>query len=267
MQSTVCHGTTVGTNALLERKGANLALLATEGFTDIIELRRQDRPTLYDLDVRISEPLVAQHARLPVRERLDASGQVITPLDQVDGLLERLIALNPQAIAVSLLHAYTNPGHERALVERIRAVLPNAFLSVSSDVCPELGEYERTSTTVVNAYIGPPVAHYLDRLAGNTAGLGVSRLLIVKSNGGLSAARNASRYPVHLIESGPAAGMIAAAAFARATERPNLITFDMGGTTAKAGLIREGEVQVSGEFRADAVRDGRPVGGYPFEAL
>ncbi|MEY4214213.1 MAG: hypothetical protein RL458_2439 [Pseudomonadota bacterium] len=265
-QSTVCHGTTVGTNALLERKGANLALLATEGFTDVIELRRQDRPTLYDLDVRISEPLVEHHARVPVRERLDASGQVITPLGRVDEMLERLIALNPQSIAVSLLHAYTNPVHERALVERIRAVLPNAFLSVSSDVCPELGEYERTSTTVVNAYIGPPVSHYLDRLAGNTAALGVSRLLIVKSNGGLSAARNASRYPVHLIESGPAAGMIAAAAFARATKRPNLITFDMGGTTAKAGLIRDGEVQVSGEFRADAVRDGRPIGGYPIRS-
>jgi N-methylhydantoinase A len=264
--ASVCHGTTVGTNALLERKGAHLALLATEGFTDVIELRRQDRPTLYDLDVRISEPLVAPEARLPVRERLDAGGRIITALEHTDALVDALRGLKPEAIAVSLLHAYANDAHERLLVERLRASFPDAFLSISSDVCPEVGEYERTSTTVVNAYIGPPVSRYLNRLTGDTAALGISRLLIVKSNGGLSAARNASRYPVHLIESGPAAGMIAAAAFARAIKRPNLITFDMGGTTAKAGLIRNGEVQVSGEFRADAVHDGHPVGGYPIRS-
>ncbi len=266
MQSTVCHGTTVGTNALLERKGARLALLATRGFTDIIELRRQDRPTLYDLHVRISEPLVEASARLPVDERLDASGKVVTPIAVTDDFLDGLETLAPEAIAVSLLHAYANPTHEKVLVEHLSARFPGCFLSISSDVCPELGEYERTSTTVVNAYIGPAVARYLDRLATDTHTAGVSRLLIVKSNGGLSAAVNASRYPVHLIESGPAAGMIAAATFAQATGRPDLITFDMGGTTAKAGLIRRGELQVSGEFRADAVRDGHPIGGYPIRS-
>jgi len=265
-QSSVCHGATVGTNALLERKGASLALLATRGFTDVIELRRQDRPTLYDLDVRIPEPLVDSGARLPVDERMGAGGEVVTPLTGVEALLEQLGERAPEAIAVSLLHAYANPEHERALVEQLRARWPGSFLSVSSDVCPELGEYERTSTTVVNAYIGPPVARYLERLAQHTRALGVSRLLIVKSNGGLSGALNASRYPVHLIESGPAAGMIAAATFARASGRPDLITFDMGGTTAKAGLIRQGELQVSGEFHADAIRDGRPKGGYPIRS-
>jgi len=265
-QSSVCHGTTVGTNALLARKGAKLALLATRGFTDIIELRRQDRPTLYDLNVQIAEPLVNANARLAVDERLDASGKIIAPLARLDDLMAQLGGLEPEAIAISLLHAYANSAHEQALVDRIQARFPHCFLSVSSDVCPELGEYERTSTTVVNAYIGPPVSRYLNRLAGDTRALGISRLLIVKSNGGLSAATNASRYPVHLIESGPAAGMIAAAAFARATSRPNLITFDMGGTTAKAGLIRHGEVEVSGEFRADAVRDGQPIGGYPIRS-
>ena len=265
-QATVCHGTTVGTNALLERKGSRTALLATRGFTDIIELRRQDRPTLYDLTVRISEPLVPPERRLAIDERVDAEGRPIEALGDVDPVLHQIQAIAPEAVAIALLHSYANGDHETALADRLRQAYPDAFVSVSSDVCPELGEFERTSTTVVNAYIGPAVSRYLERLSVDTNRLGIARLLIVKSNGGLSSAENAARYPVHLIESGPAAGMIAAAAFATATHRKNLITFDMGGTTAKAGVVRNGELQVTGEFRADAVEQGRNVGGYPIRS-
>lgn len=264
--STVCHGTTVGTNALLERKGSRVALLATRGFTDIIELRRQDRPTLYDLSVRVSEPLVPREARLGVTERLDASGEVVHALSDVDSLLADVRRLQPEAVAVCLLHSYANPAHEAALEQALRKALPGAFISVSSDVCPEFREFERASTTVVNASIGPAVGRYIDRLTAESRELGVRHLRIVKSNGGLTSPANAARYPVHLIESGPAAGMIATAAFARATGRPDVIAFDMGGTTAKAGVIRGGEPQVTNEFKADALHDGRLVGGYPIRS-
>ncbi|HYF17822.1 MAG TPA: hydantoinase/oxoprolinase family protein [Ramlibacter sp.] len=264
--ATVCHGTTVGTNALLERRGARVALLATRGFTDLIELRRQDRPTLYDLAVKVSEPLVPAQSRIGVDERLDAAGAVVEALGGLPALLERLQAMRPQAIAVSLLHAYANPAHETALQRVLQEAFPQAFICLSSDVCPEFREYERTSTTVVNAYIGPAVGRYIDRLHGQAAELGVQDVLIVKSNGGLTSPANAARYPVHLIESGPAAGMIATAAFARATGRPDVIAFDMGGTTAKAGVITGFEAQVTNEFKADALHDGRLVGGYPIRS-
>src|SRR5690606_717517 len=162
----------------------------------------------------------------------------------------------------TLLHSYANGAHEQAVRDAIAAVLPDAFVTLSHDVCPELGEYERTSTTMVNAYIGPPVSRYMRRLDAIATEAGIETLRIVKSNGGVTSPENAATYPAHLIESGPAAGMIAAAAFARSAGRPDLIAFDMGGTTAKAGVIIGGEPRTTNEFRADRLVEGRDLGGY-----
>ncbi|MDN5844463.1 MAG: hydantoinase/oxoprolinase family protein, partial [Alcaligenaceae bacterium] len=265
-EATVCHGTTVGTNTLIQRKGARVALLSTEGFTDVLELRRQDRPTLYHLAVRVSEPLVPAGRRFGVQERLDARGDVVRPLANVEALMAQIGAADVDAVAISCLHAYANPVHEAALEAALNQAFPGKFISVSHDVCPEFREYERTSTTVVNAYIGPAVQRYVRRLEDETRKMGVKSLKVVKSNGGLTSPGNAQRYPVHLIESGPAAGLIATQAYARATNRPNLIAFDMGGTTAKAGVIHDFQPRITDEFHADRLAGGRNVGGYPIRS-
>jgi N-methylhydantoinase A len=257
----VCHGTTVGTNTLIERRGARTALLSTRGFSDVIALRRQDRPVLYGFDIQISEPLVPKGLRFDVDERIDADGSVITPLDAAN-LVAQLRAAGVESIAVSFLHSYANNAHEVEIAGMLEAALPGVFVTRSSDVCPEFREYERSSTTVVNAYIGPSVGKYVAQLDRDLRAKGVDRLMIVKSNGGLTSPQNASRYPVRLIESGPAAQLIAAAAFARTTGRSNLVAFDMGGTTAKAGVVRNGWPETTAELCADRLADGREVGGY-----
>ena len=257
----VCHGTTVGTNALIERRGSRTALLSTSGFSDVVALRRQDRPSLYSFDVRISEPLAPRELRFDVKERLAADGSVVVPL-QSEGIVQRLRDAGVEAVAISFLHSYVDGAHEQAIADEIESALPGVFVSRSSDVCPEFREYERASTTLVNAYLGYTVGRYVTTLDRELQAKGVERLMIVKSNGGLTSPSNASRYPVHLIESGPAAQLTAAAAFARATSRPNLVAFDMGGTTAKAGVIRDGQPETVSEFYADRLVDGRDVGGY-----
>ncbi len=257
----VCHGTTVGTNTLIERRGSRTALLSTAGFSDVIALRRQDRPILYSFDVRISEPLAPKQLRFDIPERVGADGSVVRPLDS-SGMMQKLREADVEAVAISFLHSYVNDAHERALAAEIEQALPGVFVTRSSDVCPEFREYERSSTTLVNAYLGHTVSRYVSKLDRELRSRGVKRLMIVKSNGGLTSPENASRYPAHLIESGPAAQLIAAAAFARATGRPNLVAFDMGGTTAKAGVIRNGQPEMVSEFYADRLVDGREVGGY-----
>jgi N-methylhydantoinase A len=259
--SIVFHGTTVGTNTLIERKGSKTALIATKGFSDVIELRRQARPNLYNFDVRISEPLVPKPLRVEVSERVAADGAIIEKLE-ASSAIERLKALGVESVAVSLLHCYANSTHERELAAKLAAMMPGLYVTLASDVCPEFREYERTSTTVVNAYIGPTVSRYISSLDDKLKSYGVDRLMIVKSNGGLTSPQNAARFPVHLIESGPAAQLIAAATFARATGRQNLVAFDMGGTTAKAGVIRNGQPEVAAEFYVDRLVNGRDVGGY-----
>jgi N-methylhydantoinase A len=257
----VCHGTTVGTNTLIERRGSRTALLSTAGFSDVIALRRQDRPILYSFDVRISEPLAPEELRFDVPERIAADGSVVRTID-TSGVVQKLRGAGVEAIAISFLHSYVDDTHERALAAEIEEGLPGIFVTLSSDVCPEFREYERSSTTLVNAYLGPTVSQYVSQLDRDVRSRGIKRLMIVKSNGGLTSPQNASRYPVHLIESGPAAQLTAAAAFARATGRPNLVAFDMGGTTAKAGVIRDGQPEMVSEFYADRLVDGREVGGY-----
>ena len=259
----VCHGTTVGTNTLIQRKGARVALLATAGFTDVIEFRRQNRPLLYDLSARVSEPLVPRGLRFGVKERMDASGETVAPLEGAQQLAQTLRGAGIESIAVAFLHSYANPAHEQQMRCELEDALPGLFVTLSSDVCPEFREFERTSTAVVNAYIGPAVGGYIRSIAEKARAMGVQDLMIVKSNGGLTSPENAAQYPVHLIESGPAAGMIAAAAYARATGRSHAIAFDMGGTTAKVGVIQNFRPKVTNEFLTDQLVNGRNVGGYP----
>jgi len=264
--SLVCHGTTVGTNTLIQHQGEKTALIATEGFTDVIALRRQNRPSLYDLNIKVSPVLAESHLRFGAQERIDSQGNVLQALTGVDELVQKVKQSGAKAVAISLLHAYINPVHELAIAKALRAAIPDLFISVSSDVCPEFKEFERTSTTLVNAYIGPAVKRYIDRIALEAQTLGIEKLMIVKSNGGLSSPENAAKYPVHLIESGPAAGMIATVAYARSIKRPDVIAFDMGGTTAKAGVVQNHHAKIVDEFLADQLVDGRNVGGYPIRS-
>ena len=264
----VFHGTTVGTNALITKNAASTALLATVGFRDVLALRRHARPRLYDLAPVISPPLAPREQRIEVIERMAPDGTAVTPLAEAE--IERIIACvraaGVEAVAVSLLHAYANDAHERALGEALESALPGLFVTLSSDVCREFREYERTSTAAVNAFIGPVVRRYIDDLGADRRARDVDRLSIVKSNGGLTSAANARRYPVHLIESGPAAGIIAAAALGRVEELGDLIAFDMGGTTAKVGVVIGGQPRLSTEFHADRFVDGVDVGGYPIQS-
>ena len=264
----VFHGTTVGTNALIERKGVKAALLTTRGFRDVLALRRQARPRLYDLAPRVSEPLIRREHRIEVDERMRHDGTVKQALDasEVERVLAELKRRDVKAVAISLLHSYANDSHERLLGEAIRAALPAVHLTLSSDICREYREFERTSTAVVNAYIGPTVASYLNRLGASLDQRDVADLSIMKSNGGLTSSENAARYPAQLIESGPAAGIIATAMLGLSEGIGNVIAFDMGGTTAKVGVVKDGQPRLSNEFIADQFVDGRDMGGYPIKS-
>ena len=247
----VVHATTVATNAILERKGARTALLTTEGFRDVLELRRIRIPLAYDIGWSKPEPLVERSLRFGVRERLDARGAVLEPLDlaSVDAAIDELRAANVEAVAVCFLHSYRNPAHERAVGAYVRERLPGVLVSLSCDVLPEMLEFERTSTTVVNAYVAPLIARYLDRLRGALAQCDVrAPILVMQSNGGLISAPSAAARPVTIIESGPAAGVVAAQRVARDCGYPNVITLDMGGTTTKASIIERGEILRGTEY-------------------
>lgn len=258
------HGTTIATNALIQKRGATTALLTTEGFRDVLALRRQARPDLYRLDQRISDPLVPAARRFGVRERIGADGGVLENVRPGDirAMAAQLQAAGVESVAVCLLHSYVNPEHEQSVADLLRAELPDVTISLSSELNPELGEFERTSTTVVNAYVAPPVRDYLTRLREGCHAQGIAEFHVVKSNGGLTSSANAERQPVHLIESGPAAGLSAVAQLGRRLGRENLIAFDMGGTTAKVGVIQGGTPQLARELYADRYVDGRDAGGY-----
>jgi N-methylhydantoinase A len=249
--ATVLHASTVATNAILEGKGANTALVTTEGFRDVLELRRIRVPRLYDPLYEKPQPLVPRRRRHEVTERLDAQGEVVTPLDesQVRTLADMLARSDVEAVAISFLHAYANPAHERRVAEILRAALPGAFICVSSDVLPEIREYERTSTTVVNAYVGPLMARYLSSLRDQLADRGLrGQLLMMQSSGGTMDVKQVIARPATVVESGPAAGVIGAARIGARAGYEHLITFDMGGTTAKASLVEAGAVVATDEY-------------------
>ncbi len=249
------HGTTVASNAILEHKGAKVGLITTKGFRDILEIRTLRMPKLYDITWTKPLPLVERYLRQVVDERLDARGQVERPLDPADGerAVDDLLAEGVEAIAICLINSFANPAHELILRDIVRRKAPKLPLSVSCEVLPEIKEYERTSTTVVNAYVMPIVASYLRALRKGLDEAGIpARLLLMQSNGGLTTDSAAAERPMNIIESGPAGGVVGAQALARAKQLPKIITFDMGGTTAKASMVEDGEVARAAEYSVGA---------------
>jgi len=247
----VFHATTVATNAIIEGKTAKTAFITTEGFRDMLEIARQIRPSLYDLQFEKPRPLVPRQLCFEVTERLDAKGQVVTPLDDasVAEVVERVAESGVEAVAVCMLHSYRNPDHEQRVGKALRARLPNVIISLSSDVVPEFREYLRASTTVINASVSPIVSTYLASISEKLRATGITtELLVMQSSGGVYPAEAASQSPVFMVESGPAAGAVAAAALGSSLGYPNVISFDMGGTTAKASLIRDGKPHVTKDY-------------------
>ncbi|MET7246285.1 hydantoinase/oxoprolinase family protein [Methylobacterium sp. EM32] len=245
----IVHGTTVATNALLERKGARVALLTTEGHRDVLEMREGLKDDRYDLRSGPPEPLVPRSLRIGVRERLRADGSVAVPLDEgsLAEAVARIRASGATAVAVCYLHAYRNPAHEIATVERLARELPDLFVSRSSDVLPQIKEYERVSTTVVNAYVGPAVQRYLTNLERRLREAGLAgALFIILSHGGMAPVEEAGRLAAATVLSGPAGGVAGARRCAAMLGIPDLIPFDVGGTSTDISLIVDGQAALSG---------------------
>ena len=249
----IVHATTLFTNALIERRGARTALMTTEGFRDILELRRENKYELYDLFIDLPRPLARRALRAEVTERVLADGSVEVALDETE-LIEKvreLVAADVESLAIVFLHAYANPLHERRAAALIGREFPALHLSLSSDVSPQIREYERTSTTLANAYIKPLAERYLDNLSAKLAGLGIGApLFMMLSNGGLTHVDESKRIPIQMLESGPAAGALAAAYFGARSGIKDVLALDMGGTTAKLAVVENGEPLIAYQFEA-----------------
>ncbi|HWN54793.1 MAG TPA: hydantoinase/oxoprolinase family protein, partial [Methylomirabilota bacterium] len=249
----VVHATTLFTNALIERKGALTGLITTEGFADTLEIGRERKYELYDLAITKPEPLVPRHLRLEVPERVQADGSVRRPLDAraLEARAAALVKAGVTSIAIVFLHAYANPRHEAQAAKLIARRHRGVAVTTSHEVAPEIREFERASTTVGNAYIKPLAQRYLELMAKRVAELRIpAPLLLMLSSGGLTHVGEALRTPVQMLESGPAAGAIAAAFFGREDSGGNLLAFDMGGTTAKLSLVDGGEPLTAYSFEA-----------------
>lgn len=265
----VVHGTTLATNALIERRGARTALIVTRGFRDLLEMGRESRFDIYDLELEIPAPLVPRHRVFEVAERMDATGAVITPLDKrdVERIAQELQRQDIQAAAVCLLHGFRNPQHEREVAEVLRARLPHLALSLSSEVMPDIREYERASTTVANAYVQPTIRKYLGRLSSALEGKGVRGTLhIMGSDGGTLSMDAATRFPVRIVESGPAGGATASAHFGELAGCQDVIGFDMGGTTAKFCVIESARPARALAFEVGRVYRFAKGSGLPIKA-
>jgi N-methylhydantoinase A len=254
----LAHATTVVTNALLEEKGVRAALVTTRGFRDVLELRRSSRPDLYDLFQDAPASLIPRRRRYEISERIGADGACVQALaeDEIPALIAALRRDRVEAIAVSLLFSFLNPEHEARLGRRLREAMPNTPIYLSSEVLPEIREFERTSTTAVCAYVGPILTSYLSRLKAATRELALPDLYVMGSNGGVFEAAEGIAMPAIAVESGPAAGVVAAALAARQTGRRNLLSFDMGGTTAKASLIRDGQYETTPDYEVGGKASG-----------
>ena len=264
--SIIIHGTTLATNALIERKGARTALITTLGFRDTIEIRHENRFEQYDVGIELPVPLVPRRLRFPVRERIDARGRVLIPLDEADvqraiGQIERQ---GIDAVAIGLLHSFTEPRHEMRIAALLAERLPRVAVTLSCEVSPEMREYERFSTACANAYLQPMIATYLGNLRRDLAAAGMTcPLFLMLSGGGLTTVETAARFPVRLVESGPAGGAIFASHIARQCGCEKVVSFDMGGTTAKICLIDDCKPQTNRAFEVARMYRFKKGSGLP----
>jgi len=284
--SNAIHGTTLVTNALIERKGAKVALLSTKGFRDLLQIGNEQRYDIYDLMLRLPEPLVPRYLRLGVAERVDSRGQVLQPVtrEAMQQVIEQLRTEDARdrdapgelnglfrrdqitSLAIGFLHAYHEPANELAAGALARELWPEVDVSLSSEVSPEIREYERVSTTVANAYVRPVARRYLERIAQSLADLGYTgRLYLMLSSGGICTLETAAAYPIHLVESGPAGGSIGAAFFGQLCGLRDLVSFDMGGTTAKISLIENGRPTIVHEVEAARIERFKKGSGLPLQ--
>lgn len=262
----ILHGTTLATNALIERRGAKTALLTTSGHRDILEMALENRFEQYDINIERPVALVPRTLRLPIVERMNAHGEVLTALDEdsVDLAIEELRAQRVESVAIGFLHSYVNDAHEQLVKQRVAEQLGSIPISLSSDVCPEIREYERLSTTCANAYVLPLMEFYLGRLSERFDSRGFDcPYLMMTSGGGLTTFETAGRYPIRLVESGPAGGAILAEQISREIQADKVISFDMGGTTAKLSLIDEGKTLLSRAFEVDRAYRFKKGSGLP----
>jgi N-methylhydantoinase A len=260
------HGATIVINALTERKGAKTALVTTAGCRDVLEIGRANRPDVYNLRFRKQPPFVPRELRFEVSERINYKGEIVSAidLDALESVADQIRSAGCEAVAVAFLHAYANASHEQAATERLRELLPEVQVTASSDITREWREYERTSTAVLNAYVQPTARAYLQSLTTELRDYGIAAPLnVMKSNGGTSTFEVAMEQPIHMVESGPVGGVIGAAVIGAEVGQNNLITLDIGGTTAKCSLIEKGEIKVTTEYRIE--RDQYNA-GYPIKA-
>ena len=264
----VVHGTTLVANTIIERKGAKVGLITTKGFRDSLEMGREIRYDLYDLFFEKPEPLAPRFLRQPVDERIDAKGNVLRPLDEntLGAAVEKLVAEGVEAIAICFMHAYANDAHERQAKENLDAKYPDMPITTSTEVAPEIREYERANTACANAYVLPLMQRYLGDLSQKLSDQGLKQpLYLMQSGGGIASVTRGQAAPIHLIESGPAAGATAGAFYGRLTGTEQVISFDMGGTTAKMCLIEEYEPEHAHEFEAGRVRRFKKGSGLPLK--
>ncbi|HEV3373270.1 MAG TPA: hydantoinase/oxoprolinase family protein [Xanthobacteraceae bacterium] len=260
--SLVNHGTTLVINALIQRKGAKAALVTTTGFRDILEIARGNRPDPFDLHYRRDEPLIPRELRFEVAERTGAKGEIVAPLDlaALDALAGKLNGLGIEAVAIFFMNSYANPAHEEKAAQVLRARMPSAYVTSSTELTREWYEYERTSTVAANAYVGPQVTSYIRRLETDLQAKGFAgSLFMMGSNGGLLSVERSCAQPVALVESGPIGGCIGAGAYAEALGFANVIAFDMGGTTAKCALVENGRFSVDSVYYAGGYVKGFPI--------
>jgi N-methylhydantoinase A len=259
----IVHGTTLVSNTLLERRGARTALITTAGFRDILETRTEKRYDLYDFNAVLPEPLVPRERRIGVPERVDVDGLVVTPIDleELERQLRALLDDGVESFAICFLHAYRNPDHEVQAAELIARLAPETLVSRSSEVAPQIREYQRTSTTVANAYVRPIVQRHLASTKAQLAGVGLERDVYMMVSGSVVDLETASRVPIRLVDSGAAAGALAAASYARASGRGDVISFEMGGTSAKFCVIEGGQPTITSSYEIARENQSRPGSG------
>ena len=265
--SVIAHGTTLVTNAVIERKGVLTGMLVTSGFEDILDTGMEQRYELFDLRITYPEPIVPRNLRKGISERIHFNGDIETEIDmkQVLGATQELVEMySIKALAVCFLHSYVNSSHESAVVKFLQNQFPELYVSASSEVYPNMREFERWTTTAINAYTRPMTDHYLQKLEGDLKELGFDgQLYIMTSSGGMLSPITARRFPVRLLESGPAAGMLMSAVQGKALELPNILSFDLGGTTAKGALVRDYKPLKSEQMEVDRVNEARKGSGFP----